>query len=70
MNVDLLRSFFAMAGHGSLNQAAVRLHVSQSTLTRQLRTLEQAVGGSLFERSPGGVALTATGHALLEHLLQ
>ncbi len=64
MNVDLLRSFFAMAEHGSLNQAAARLHVSQSTLTRQLRTLEQAVGGSLFERSPGGVALTATGHAL------
>jgi DNA-binding transcriptional LysR family regulator len=66
MNLDLLRSFTAMAEHGSLNQAAARLHVAQSTLTRQLRALEHIIGGPLFERSPGGVALTATGHALLD----
>lgn len=64
MNLDLFRSFTAMVEQGSLNQAAVRLHVSQSTLTRQLRALEHIIGGPLFERSPGGLALTATGHVL------
>lgn len=66
MNLDLLRSFFAIVEQGSLNKAAERLRVSQSTLTRQMQALEQDVGGPLLERSPGGVALTATGHALLE----
>ncbi len=65
LNLDLLRSFFAIVEQGSLNKAAERLRVSQSTLTRQMQALEQEVGGPLLERSPGGVALTATGHALL-----
>ncbi|HTJ79839.1 MAG TPA: LysR substrate-binding domain-containing protein [Rariglobus sp.] len=66
MNLDLLRSFVAIVEQGSLNKAADRLRVSQSTLTRQMQALEQDVGGPLLERSPGGVALTPTGHALLE----
>jgi DNA-binding transcriptional LysR family regulator len=66
LNLDLLRSFFAVVEQGSLNRAAERLRVSQSTLTRQMRALEQEVGGPLLERGPGGVALTATGHAFLE----
>ena len=49
-----------------MNKAAERLGVSQSTLTRQMQSLEQEVGGPLLERSSGGVGLTATGHALLK----
>lgn len=66
MNLDLLRSFFVIAEAGSLNRAAERLRVSQSTLTRQMHALEHEVGGALFERSSTGVALTATGNGLLE----
>jgi DNA-binding transcriptional LysR family regulator len=66
VHLDLLRSFFAVVEHGSLNKAAERLRVSQSTLTRQMRALEAKVGGRLLERSATGVALTATGHTLLE----
>ena len=66
MNLDLLRSFFAVAEHGSLNKAAERLRVSQSTLTRQIQALEHEIGGRLFERGTTGVALTASGHALAE----
>lgn len=66
MNLDLLRSFFAITRHGSLNKAAERLRVSQSTLTRQVHALEHEIGGRLFERGATGVALTATGHALSE----
>jgi DNA-binding transcriptional LysR family regulator len=42
------------------------MHVSQSTLTRQMQTLEAEVGGPLLERGPTGVALTAAGHTLLD----
>lgn len=66
MNLDLLRSFFAVVEHGSLSQAAERLHVSQSTLTRQMHALEHTVGGQLLERSSSGVALTAAGSRLLD----
>ena len=66
VNLDVLRSFFAIIEHGSLNKAAERLRVSQSTLTRQLHSLEQELGGRLFERGTTGVALTATGHALAD----
>lgn len=68
MNIELLRSFFAVVELGSLNKAAERLRVSQSTLTRQMQTLEQDIGGPLLERGPGGVALTAAGHTLAERL--
>ena len=64
MNLDLLRSFFAVAELGSLGKAAERLRVSQSTLTRQMQALEHDVGGRLLERSHSGVALTSAGHAL------
>ena len=66
LNLDLLRSFFAIAEHGSLNRAAEHLRVSQSTLTRQMHALESEVGGRVFERSTSGVALTQAGHVLLD----
>lgn len=66
VNLDLLRSFFAISEFGSLSKAAEQLHVSQSTLTRQMQTLETEVGGQLLERGYGGVALTAAGQTLLE----
>ena len=49
-----------------MSKAAEQLHVSQSTLTRQMQALEAEVGGQLMERGHSGVALTAAGHALLE----
>lgn len=66
MNLDLLRSFFAITEFGSMSKAAEQLHVSQSTLTRQMQTLEAEIGGPLLERGHSGVALTAAGHALLD----
>lgn len=68
VNTDLLHSFFAVVEHGSMNRAADRRHVSQSTLTRQMQALEHEVGGPLFERSPSGIALTATGHRLADNM--
>jgi DNA-binding transcriptional LysR family regulator len=66
MNLDLVRSFLVVAESGSLSRAAARLRVSQSTLTRQVQSLEQDLGGLLLERGPDGVALTSAGYALKE----
>lgn len=65
MNLDLLKTFVAIAESGSLSRTAERLRVAQSTLTRQVQALEAEVGGRLLERSHRGVALTAAGQALL-----
>jgi len=71
MNADeldwsLLRTFLAVAEHGSLSKAAQEAHASQPTLTRQLAALEAEAGAALFERSGRGMVLTAAGRALLE----
>jgi len=66
VNLDLLRSFFSIVENGSLNRAADHLRVSQSTLTRQMHSLEGEVGGRIFERSASGVSLTAAGHVLFD----
>ncbi len=59
-----LRSFLVVIEEGSLNRAAVRLRISQSTLSRQVQALEAEVGGPLLERTTAGVSPTDAGHAL------
>jgi DNA-binding transcriptional LysR family regulator len=65
VNLRQLEYFVAIAESGSLTQAAERLLVSQPSLSQQIRALEAELGGSLFERLPRGVRLTAAGHELL-----
>jgi DNA-binding transcriptional LysR family regulator len=66
MDVDtrLLRYFAAVAAEGNLTRAAERLFVSQPALTKQIRQLENQLGGRLFTRSRAGMTLTPAGHAL------
>ena len=64
--IPQLRAFFVVVEEGSFNRAAVRLHLSQPSLSRQMQALEAEVGGRLFERTPAGVQLTAAGHLLAE----
>jgi DNA-binding transcriptional LysR family regulator len=66
MDVDtrLLRYFAAVAAEGNLTRAAERLFVSQPTLTKQIRQLEDQLGVQLFTRSRAGMALTAAGEVL------
>jgi DNA-binding transcriptional LysR family regulator len=68
MNIEVLRSFIAVTEAGSLNKAAERMRVAQSTVTRQMRALEDEIGGKLLERRQAGVALTAAGHTLFENV--
>lgn len=60
-NWDDLRHLLAVARHGSLSAAARALGVNHSTVLRRIAALEGALGVRLFDRMPGGYALTAAG---------
>ncbi len=66
MEIQDLRYFQEIAAAGSLSRAAARLSVSQPTLSRQLRKLEDEVRTPLFYRNGRGVSLTSSGRRLLE----
>jgi LysR family transcriptional regulator, hca operon transcriptional activator len=68
MELRHLRYFIAVVEEGSLTTAAaLRLHTSQPSLSRQIRDLEYQVGAQLLSRSVHGVELTAAGKAFLDH---
>ncbi|RQO53275.1 LysR family transcriptional regulator [Variovorax sp. KBW07] len=65
LDIDLLRSFVAIAETGVLGQAAVRVGRTQSALSMQMQKLEGIVEQPLLYRTGRGVTLTATGERLL-----
>ncbi|GAA5191405.1 LysR substrate-binding domain-containing protein [Rugosimonospora acidiphila] len=65
MQLQQLRYFLAVAETRHFTRAAELLSVSQPTLSKQVHTLETALGAPLFERIRGAVTLTAAGAALL-----
>ena len=67
MDWNQARAFCATADAGSLSAAARRLGLAQPTLSRQVAALEASLGVTLFERIGKRLALTDTGHNLLEH---
>lgn len=66
-NYNHLRYFWAVAHDGSLTRTAERLHISQSTLSVQIRKLEERLGHPLFERRGRGLELTEAGRIALDH---
>lgn len=65
MTLKQLQAFFWAANLGNFSVAAVRLHVTQSSLSKRIAELEEAVGAQLFDRSSKKVQLTDAGHRLL-----
>jgi DNA-binding transcriptional LysR family regulator len=70
--VDLkrLRTFVAVAEHGSVSKAAEHLHITQPALSRQLQDLQQEFGVRLFELSGRRLRLTGEGEELLPYCRQ
>ncbi|MDR6607594.1 transcriptional regulator CynR [Pseudomonas synxantha] len=61
-----LRYLLAVADHGGFTRAAEVLHVSQPTLSQQIRQLEESLGVSLFDRTSRTVKPTDAGEAYIE----
>lgn len=64
---NLHRSFLAVMREGSLSAAARTLGMTQPSLGRHIRALEESLGVALFARSPQGLAPTDLAHALVPH---
>ena len=60
-----MRSLIAVADAGSITEAAERLHVSQSALSRRLQQLEADLGGQLLVRGRQGIEVTDLGRQAL-----
>jgi DNA-binding transcriptional LysR family regulator len=65
MTLRQLQYLVAVVDEGSFARAAPVLHVSQPTLSQQIRTLEAEIGGPLLERLARGVRPTPAGEAFL-----
>ena len=66
MEIYQLRAFATAARLGSLTRTAEALHLTQPAITAQIKALEEDLGVSLFDRRPGGIALTRAGELLLQ----
>ena len=66
MELRVLRYFLAAADEGSVTWAAVAMGVSQPTLSRQLKQLEEELGVTLFTRGRYSIELTREGRMLRE----
>lgn len=64
MEIRVLRYFLAIAREGSITNAADFLHVTQPTLSRQIKDLEDELGQKLFNRQSHSMDLTAEGRIL------
>lgn len=67
MDTELARTFLAVITNGNFVGAAERLHVTQSTVSTRIHTLEQALGCTLFVRNKGGTTLTPAGRNFQKH---
>ena len=61
-----MRSVLALADHLHFGRAAAVVHVSQPALTKQIRKIEEILGGPLFLRRPRQLTLTRAGEVLVE----
>ena len=69
MELRHLRYFDALAEALNFTRAAQRLHVTQSTLSHQIRQLEDELGYPLFDRTTKKVTMTEAGEVLRSHMV-
>lgn len=67
MDLRQLEYFLKVAQRKNISTAAAELNITQPTLTKSIKLLEEQLGVKLFDRLPRGVALTMYGATLLRH---
>ncbi|WP_323118715.1 LysR family transcriptional regulator [Burkholderia alba] len=67
LDIDLLKTFVAIADARSLTRAAGGIGRTQSALSMQVRRIEEITAGAVLHRTVRGVELTAHGEVLLRH---
>jgi DNA-binding transcriptional LysR family regulator len=67
MDTEQARTFLTVVAAGNFVTAAERLHVSQSTVSTRIHTLEQQLGCVLFVRNKSGTTLTHAGRQFQRH---
>ena len=65
LDLDLLRCFVTISEVGSFTRAGDRLGRTQSTISLQVKRLEEQLGRTLFARTPRSLSLTDDGKRLL-----
>ncbi len=64
MDIRIMEYFLAVIREGTISSAAEALHVSQPSLSRQIKDLEEELGVTLFERGSRRIRLTEEGMIL------
>lgn len=67
LNFHHLRYFWMVAKRGGVGKAAAELHVSQPSVSAQLKLLEAGLGDKLFRRSGRNLVLSETGHLVFSY---
>ena len=67
LNYHHLMYFWTVAREGTIARACVQLHLTQPTISGQLRSLERAIGAKLFDRVGRNLALTDTGRVVYRY---
>lgn len=67
MDTELARTFLVVVTAGNFSAAAERLHVTQSTVSARIRSLEDGLGCALFVRNKAGTTLTPAGRQFQRH---
>ncbi|MGN6544965.1 MAG: transcriptional activator NhaR [Aureliella sp.] len=67
LNYQHLQYFWAVAHEGSVAAAAAKLHLTQPTVSMQLKQLQRKLGCQLFEREGRGLVLTDAGRQVLRY---
>ncbi|HCI1515320.1 TPA: LysR family transcriptional regulator, partial [Enterococcus faecium] len=64
MDIRILTYFLAVAREKNISRAAKSLHITQPTLSKQLKDLEEELGVTLFTRGSREIQLTDSGRYL------
>lgn len=70
VNFELYRIFYVVATVGNITKASKELCISQPAVTKQIKQLEDQLGGELFIRTKRGVILTDNGREIYNHIKQ